>query len=451
MTAGSPDGAPETRGADDATTQPTRTIVLIPGSDRFEDFFDKIGVSLETFRDEFTGGWLFNYVRALRLSGVRTLLLYMSARVDSPVRLTHADTGATVWVLPSPRLHRKLRNGQRRIFPESEAPVGVTSYVATPLGALARILRQERCDAIMCQEYEHPRFDVCVLFGRVLGVPVFATYQGSNQTRSPIERVVRRATMRRCAGLIIPSQAEIARVQTEYGVRSDRIGPIPNPVDVVAAEPSDRHVVRARLGIGRDTRVVAWHGRVQISKKGLDTLLDAWNRICSRRPDADIRLLLVGDGRDRDVVRHRVDSTDKVLWIDRYVFERRELWSYLLAADAYAIPSRREGFAVALLEAMACGLPVVASDVPGVADVLARGEEDGGIIVPCEDAPALADALMRLLEAPELGRQLGQIARRRMEEEFSLEVIGAKLRRFLFPDNRSERALPDRMLKNASW
>jgi len=100
---------------------------------------------------------------------------------------------------------------------------------------------------------------------------------------------------------------------------------------------------------------------------------------------------------------------------------------------------------------MACGLPVVASDVPGVADVLARGEEDGGIIVPCEDAPALADALMRLLEAPELGRQLGQIARRRMEEEFSLEVIGAKLRRFLFPDNRSERALPDRMLKNASW
>jgi starch synthase len=222
-------------------------------------------------------------------------------------------------------------------------------------------------------------------------------------------------------------------------------------VDVVALEQSDRHVVRAQLGIGRDTRVVAWHGRVQISKKGLDTLLDAWDRICARRPGADIRLVLVGDGRDRDVIRRRIDSTDRVLWIDRYVFERRELWSYLLAADVYAIPSRREGFAVALLEAMACGLPVVGSDVPGVPEVLARGEEDGGIVVPCEDSSALADALLRLLEAPELGRQLGQIARRRMEEEFSLEVIGAKLRRFLFPDNRSERALPDRMLKNASW
>ena len=105
--------------ADDGITRPPRTIVLLPGSDRFEDFFDKIGVSLDTFRDEFTGGWLFNYVRALRLSGVRTLLLFMSARVDVPVRLTHADTGATMWILPSPRLHEKLRNGQRRFFPKS--------------------------------------------------------------------------------------------------------------------------------------------------------------------------------------------------------------------------------------------------------------------------------------------------------------------------------------------
>jgi len=439
MTAGSPDNAPETRRVDDATTRPTRTIVLIPGSDRFEDFFDKIGVSLETFRDEFTGGWLFNYVRALRLSGVRTLLLFMSARVDVPVRLTHADTGATMWILPSPRLHEKLRNGQRRFFPKSEALVGMTSYVATPLRALARILRQERCDAIMCQEYEHPRFDLCVLFGRVLGVPVFATYQGGNQTRTPIERAMRRASVRRCAGLIIPSHAEIARVQTRYGVSSSRIGLIPNPVEVVAREPSDRDAVRARLGIGRDTRVVAWHGRVQIATKGLDTLLEAWNRICSRRPDADIRLLLIGDGRDREVVRRRVDSSDKVLWIDRYVFKRRELWSYLLAADVYTIPSRKEGFAVALLEAMACELPVVGSDVPGVAEILGRGEEDGGIIFPCEDSSALADALLRLLDAPELARQLGQVARRRMEKEFSLDVVGARLRQFLFPDRSDAR------------
>ena len=77
------------------------TVGLLPGGDRFEDFFDKIGVSLETFRDEFTGGWLFNYVEALRLAGVRTVLLYTSARVEAAVHFTHVDSGAPVWVLPS--------------------------------------------------------------------------------------------------------------------------------------------------------------------------------------------------------------------------------------------------------------------------------------------------------------------------------------------------------------
>jgi glycosyltransferase involved in cell wall biosynthesis len=422
-------------------TRPARSIVLIPGADRFEDFFDKIGVSLDTFRDEFTGGWLFNYVRALRLANVRTVLLFASTRVASPVRFTHADTGAPVWILPTPRSHRKIRNGQRRFFPESGALIGVTSYFATPLRALARILREEQIQAILCQEYEHPRFDVCVTLGRALGVPVFATFQGGSETRTSIERPIRGITMHYCAGLIIPSHAEIARVRTRYGVPPHKIGHIPNPVEAGAAPMSERDAVRGRLGIGRDTRVVAWHGRVQVPTKGLDILFDAWNRICSQRPDADIRLLLVGTGRDGDIVRRRIDASDKVVWIDRYVFGRRELWSYLSAADVYTIPSRREGFAVSLLEAMACGLPAVASDVPGVSDVLSRGEEDGGIIVPRENSEALAAALRRLLEDPQLGQRLGAAARRRMERDFSLEVVGEQLRLFLFPEAGSERPM----------
>lgn len=412
------------------------TIALLPGGDRFEDFFDKIGVSLETFRDEFTGGWLFNYIRALRIEGIRTVLVYMSARVDVPTEFTHADTGAKVWILPSPTVHKKARNGQRRFFPKSPSLVAVASYVATPLRTFRRILRDEGCDAIVCQEYENARFDVCVLLGRLLGLPVFATYQGSNETRSAIERPLRRFSVRRCAGLIVPSQAEIGRVRSVYGLPSKKIAPIPNPVEVVNCPAAEKRAARTELGIGSNTCVVAWHGRVQIPKKGLDVLMDAWDRICSMRPDADILLLLVGTGRDADALRRRIDSSARVLWIDRYVFDRSRLWSYLSAADVYAIPSRYEGFAVAILEGMACGLPAVASDVAGVADVLPRGEADGGIVVPCEDASALADALLRLLEEPELRQRLGEIARRRMETEFSVEAIGPRLARFFFPERR---------------
>ena len=413
--------------------QPQLTLAFLPGGERFEDFHDKIGISLETFRQQFTGGWLFNYIKALRLAGVRTVLVYTSARVERTLRFTHADTGAPVWILPSPRVHRQLRDARHRFFTHSGSLAAAASYRSLPLRAFATVLRHERCSAILCQEYENARFDTCVLLSRLLGVSVFATYQGANETATALERWIRRHCIRRCAGLIIPSRDEIARVQQAYQVPPTKIGAIPNPVEVVPCRPSDRDETRTALGIASGTTVVAWHGRVQIPKKGLDVLLDAWDFICAQRPDAHILLLLVGSGRDGGTLRNRLESSHKVRWIDEYVLDRRQLWSNLAAADIYTIPSRYEGFAVAVLEAMASGLPVVASDAPGVADAFPRSEADGGIIVPRDNVPALAAALLRLVDDPDLARGLGAVAKRRIESEFSLEIVGQKLRRFLFP------------------
>ena len=418
----------------------TATVAILPGGDRFEDFFDKIGVSIETFRDEFTGGWLFNYIHALRATGVRAILLFTSARVRSAIQFTHADTGATVWILPSPHTHRRVRRAQQRFFPQSRALGAAASYVGLPWRAFAAVLRQERCDAILCQEYEHPRFDLCVFLGRRLAIPVFATYQGANQTGTALEQPFRRHSVRQCAGLVIPAHTEIARVQNAYAVTASKIGVIPNPVEMVPHTDVERRAARASLNIGPDTRVVAWHGRVQIETKGLDVLLDAWDRICAERPHADILLLLVGTGRNADRLQRRIAGNARVRWIDRYVFSRQELWSHLLAADLYTIPSRREGFAVAVLEAMACGLPVVASDVSGVAEIVPGGETDGGIKVPPGEAVPLAAALLRLMDQPALARRLGDAASGRVEREYSLQVVGPKLKRFLFPEGGREHA-----------
>jgi glycosyltransferase involved in cell wall biosynthesis len=385
------------------------------------------------FRERFTGGWLFNSIKALALAGVRTVLVYPSARVARPERFIHRDTGAPVWILPSPAAHRAVRRLGQRIGPNRPALAAVSAYLSTPAGALARVLRQEGCEAILCQEYENPRFDVCVLLGRVLGLPVFATHQGAGETGTRLERPFRRLSLRRGAGLIVAARAEAARVRRAYGLPPEAIAAIPNPVDVFAPGPDQRLLTRARLGFAPAARVVAWHGRVQIDKKGLDLLLDAWDRIGAARPDADYRLLLVGSGRNAEALRQRLASSRRVTWIDRYVLDRAELWDYLGAADVYAIPSRREGYAVAVLEAMAVGLPAVASDAPGVAEVLTADEEDGGLLVPSEDIGALATGLLRFLDDPESARRIGDAARQRIAETFSLEVIGPQLRRFLFP------------------
>jgi glycosyltransferase involved in cell wall biosynthesis len=409
------------------------TVALVAWGDRFEDFYEHLGVTLEDLRERLVGDWMFNYVEALRSAGVRTVLFFASARVEEPLRFLHRPTGATVCVLPSPRIHQKARGLQDRFWPSSTTMLTVSSYLSTPPRLLGRELRREHCDVILCQDYDHPRFDVCVTLGRLLRLPVFATFQGAARAVGPVEYGLRRLVLHAAAGLIIGASSERERVRARYRVPAAKVAHIPNPVDVGAWRAVDRGQARARLGIPPEARVVGWHGRIELLRKGLDVLLEAWTRICDARPRAPLLLLLVGTGRDAGELRRRLDALrlDNVRWIDRYVHDRGLLVQYLSAVDVYAFPSRHEGYAVATLEAMACGVPVVAADAPGAADLLEEGERSGGIMVPRADAGALAAVLGRLLDDEQRSRRLGARARQHVEQQFSLEKVGAELREFL--------------------
>jgi glycosyltransferase involved in cell wall biosynthesis len=413
--------------------QPVRAnrhaVALLPGGDRFEDFFDKIAVTLETHLRNQTGGWLFNYVEALARADCDTVIIYMSAHVRTAARFRHEPTGCRISVLPSPWLHRKLRAARWRYAPSSRLLRSLEAYVATPPRALARELREQECAVILCQEYESARFDVCVLLGRLIGRPVFATYQGAQRGHSAVETPLRRLAIRWCDGVIIGSATERQRVRDRYRLPERMIAPIPNPFDVRRWRPDDRQQARRELRLPRNRRIVIWHGRVQIERKGLDLLLDAWLQVCATRPDRQPLLLLVGSGRDAELLRKRLADLPAgvVQWVEEYVHDRELMWRLLSAADVATLPSRHEGFPVATLEAMACALPVVAADVSGVRDMLqAVPGTDTGIIVPPEDTAALADALGLLVDDVELSRRLGESARL-VAEQFSVEDVGLSL------------------------
>jgi glycosyltransferase involved in cell wall biosynthesis len=110
--------------------------------------------------------------------------------------------------------------------------------------------------------------------------------------------------------------------------------------------------------------------------------------------------------------------------------DRVQIRQYLSAADVYVFPSRREGFPVAPLEAMACGLPTVAASAPGIADIFDEGEKSGGLVVPVGDVTSLARNLGLLLDDDEAARILGMRARERVERAFSLQTVGAQLQEF---------------------
>ena len=179
--------------------------------------------------------------------------------------------------------------------------------------------------------------------------------------------------------IVCVSSSERSAGETS-GIRARRWAVVENGVDLSRYAPSSRSAARLSLGLDAARPLVVCVGRLS-RQKGQDVLLDT-----ARSLDADV--VLVGDGPDRSSLEAAAPPNV------RLVGRRDDVAEWYAAADVVAVPSRWEGMALAALEALACGRPVVASDVTGMRDI---GAVD---LVPPEDPDALAAALRRRLDSP---------------------------------------------------
>jgi glycosyltransferase involved in cell wall biosynthesis len=170
--------------------------------------------------------------------------------------------------------------------------------------------------------------------------------------------------------------------------------------------------VREREG---DRPRVVMVGRLQAPKDPI-TLVRALAMV----RDTDYEAFLVGDGPDRPVVEEEI----RRLAIEpsvRVLGERSDVRELLATADVFALSTHSEGLPLSILEAMAAGLPVVASNVGGVPELVVQGET--GMLVPPDDPAALAETIERLLTDQPLARRLGDAARVRVAEHFDLAAV----------------------------
>jgi starch synthase len=402
------------------TSRAPPKVAIFPWRDVVEEFLDPIGLDFEDFAQRMTGGWLFGYVAAFRSLGWDAVIVCASERLTTPRCLTHAETGAAIWAVPG-----------RRSIARRDSIKSARQILRTPWRAFGRILRAEGCSIVLVQEYEYARFDALAVLARLLGLPVFAAFQGGDVTLSRLEARIRPWTLRLAQGVIVPSTRERDRLARTYRASHLRIADIPNPIDADEWRASSRSQCRSALGLPEQALVVVNHGRIDMHRKGLDVLLAAWSAFSDEHPIAVLAIL--GSGPDQAAFGEAIDRSGAkgIIWENAYSTNRPRLRRWLSAADIYVTTSRVEGMPVAPLEAMACGLPVVASHAHGLPDIFRDGEASGGILVDCEDTTGVAHALSRLAESPELRKELGRAARACIEIRFALPVVAEALSRFM--------------------
>jgi glycosyltransferase involved in cell wall biosynthesis len=160
-----------------------------------------------------------------------------------------------------------------------------------------------------------------------------------------------------------------------------------------------------------------------VSYKGLPLLLEAWRELCRERDDAI--LVLVGSG---GVDIHNCEA-ELVEFVAAHGLERqvrfvgnvRNVDEYLQASDVFAFPSENEAFGISLIEAMACGLPVVSSNMGGLRDIVEH--EVDGLAVEAGNREQLRCSLDRLLADPALGARLGETARKTAEQRYAADGV----------------------------
>jgi teichuronic acid biosynthesis glycosyltransferase TuaC len=281
---------------------------------------------------------------------------------------------------------------------------------ACVMSELQRIRDRKGPVEVIDAQFEYPEGVGAALAARAVGLPVFITLRGllTKYLKTPQRRTQCLRALHDATGVISVSHS-LKRTAVAHGIDGSKVRVIPNAIDSATFHPGPRDEARAQLGVTGDAPLVVTVGHVQ-PVKGQHDLIPALARVKARR--GAVRLVVIGNDRyDAPYtrqVRRLVDGSglgDDVRFVGEQVPAQVARW--LRAADLFALPSYHEGCCNALLEALACGTPVVATRVGDNAEYV---DESRGRLVPVGDietlAAAIGDALERSWDRPAIAAPL---------------------------------------------
>lgn len=332
--------------------------------------------------------------------------------------------------------HHVLGLQRRSIFSGPAFLTDVRRIVST----LARTLREEAIDIVHCHMTEGTLLGL--LGARRAGSAAICTTVHSIFMTPPrkswdlrrwlLQRVIN-AVFTRVDRIIAVSAQVATTMQRATPVPAQRFVTIPNGIDADTYRwADDRHELRRRAGIVDTRPLVISVGRL-VPPKGHIYMLEALARIpVQQRP----YVLIVGDGPERASLQSHATALGLTHDV-RFMGNRADVPQLLGAADIFVLSSLLEGLPLALLEAMAAGVPTIATAVGGIPEVIEEGKS--GLLVPPADADALASALQHLLNDPQRQAALRQHAQARFHQYFSMQQFVVAHER-LYEELMNERA-----------
>src|SRR5512143_1490571 len=312
---------------------------------------------------------------------------------------------------PGQALLRRLRPGYRPQAPALEIQQGIRVYhprfVSVPgllrqldgwsmaLGSffLLRRLKAEGARLIDAH-FAYPDGEAAIRLGCWLGLPVTITLRGTEvpHSHNPALRP-RLARALKAAAWVFAVSGSLRRLALELGASEEKTEVVGNGVDTARFHPVERTAARSRYGLPDSAHVLISVGAL-VERKGMHRVIDCLPALIARHPD--LHYVIVGGGGPEGDMRTELDAHVARLGLGERVhflgtLPPDELKWALSAADVFVLATRNEGWANVFLEAMACGLPVVTTDVGGNAEVVCRDEL--GSVVPFGDTAALQLAL----------------------------------------------------------
>lgn len=287
------------------------------------------------------------------------------------------------------------------------------AYDVTQIFGLIRLIREERIQLIQTTLFYADILGT--LAGILAGVQNVISWEVYTEQYSLKQKWAYRLASKRLSTIVAVSDATRKKIIQKYHLPEAKVRTIHYGIDVKKFSFRNPSEIRKRLGIPPNTMVLGTIARLT-EQKGHRYLIQAIPKLISHFQN--VVFLWIGDGPLRSSLIQLAQDLGVLSYIQFLGF-RENVGAFLSVMDVFVLPSLYEGFPNAILEAMACGKPVVATGVEGTPEAVIHGET--GLLVPPRNPEALADALIQIAQNPSMRKQMGEKGKKRIHEYFLLE------------------------------